>query len=380
MKIFEIATPNKKVLAEAKARIDHPEDLVFDEGSSGALRALNAMLHAAADPSATTIKWDGTPAIIFGRDENGFVLTDKAGFGAKKYDGMARSQKMFQDMIFNRKADQPGRMEYASQLAKLYPMLEQAVPVRFKGYIQGDIMWMSTPVVHDDVIEIQPLKVKYSIPATSELGKKIRKSHAGVVVHSMFESREEEEPRAIESVDALGLKQVPGLVVLSPQMQVESSAYPLPKKDIDAVKALIAKTGPSIDKLLDNMTVGALKISNLSEIFKSFLNYKAGQGDHTLDSNEFLSWLKNPISKISVSKQANIIEHLNANKTGFASIWKLVNALVSLKYALKSQLDNATGSQVTATIRNEPGHEGFVSDTPHGKIKLVNRPVFMKKV
>jgi hypothetical protein len=380
MKIFEIATPRKKVLAEAKARIDHPEDLVFEEGASGATRALNAMVHASANPSATTVKWDGTPAIIFGRDENGFVLTDKAGFGAKKYDGMARSQKMFQDMIFNRKPDQPGRMEYSSQIAKLYPMLEQAVPVRFKGYIQGDIMWMSTPVVHDGVIEIQPLKVKYSVPATSDLGKKIRKSNAGIVVHSMFESRDEEEPRAIESVEALGLKQVPGLVVLSPQMQVEATAYPLPRKEIDLVKSLIAKSGPSIDKMLDNMTVGALKISNLSDIFKSFLNYKAGQGEHGLDGNEFLTWLKNPISKISASKQANVIEHLNNNKAGFEAIWKLANALISLKYALKSQMDLATGSHVTATIRDEPGHEGFVSDTPHGKIKLVNRPVFMKKV
>ena len=134
MKIFEIATYKKKsMLSEAKARIDHPEDLVFEEGSSGAQRALDAMKHAAVDPTVNSVKWDGTPAIIFGRDENGFIMTDKAGFGAKKYDGMARSAKMFRDMIYNRKPDDQGRLEYSTQIASLYPMLEKIVPAKFRG-------------------------------------------------------------------------------------------------------------------------------------------------------------------------------------------------------------------------------------------------------
>ena len=65
------------MLSEAKARIDHPEDLVFEEGSSGAQRALDAMKHAAVDPTVNSVKWDGTPAIIFGRDENGFIMAMK---------------------------------------------------------------------------------------------------------------------------------------------------------------------------------------------------------------------------------------------------------------------------------------------------------------
>ena len=94
MKIFEIATPKKRMLAEAKARIDHPEDIIFDEGIEGARRALEAIKHASVNPSATTVKWDGKPAIIWGRDENGqFVLTDKSGFGAKGYQGRATSMQ-----------------------------------------------------------------------------------------------------------------------------------------------------------------------------------------------------------------------------------------------------------------------------------------------
>jgi hypothetical protein len=382
MKIFEITKYNKPMLSEAKARIDHPEDLAFEEGSAGALRALEAIAHAAQNPSVNTVKWDGTPAIIFGRDEQGFILTDKAGFGAKKYDGMARNQKMFQDMIFNRKPDEPTRMEYATQIAKLYPMLEKIVPVKFRGFIQGDIMWMNQPVAHDGVIEIQPLKVKYTIDASSDLGKKIKASKAGIVVHSYFASKEEDEPRAMTPAEISTLKPSPGLVVLSPVMQVESiPSFDLVEDDVQSVRNLISKNASLVDKLLNPMAMGALKISNLPDIFKSFLNFKAYRGEHAPTTTEFLTWLQSPDSKLTANKLQNVLDHINKNKTGFSAVFKIANALVNLKYALKHQLDvhASQDAAVVASVRDEPGHEGFVADTPHGKIKIVNRPVFMRK-
>jgi hypothetical protein len=370
------------MLTEAKARIDHPEDLVFEEGSAGAMRALEAIIHAAHNPSVNSVKWDGTPAIIFGRDENGFIMTDKSGFGAKKYDGMARSSKMFRDMIFDRKPDQPGRLEYSTQLARLYPMLEKIVPVKFRGFIQGDIMWMNTPQVHDGVIDIQPLKVKYTIDASSDLGKKISKSNAGIVVHSYFSVKSEEEPRALTPAEIQTLKSSPGMIVLSPVMQVSTGSFVLPADEVEKVKKFISAKGPAIDKLLDNMSMSSMKISNLPDIFKSFLNAKAYRGENGLTQKEFIDWLQSPDSKLTASKLQNVSEHLAKNKAGFDAVFKLANAIVNLKYMLKSQLDDhaSENNSVIASVRDEPGHEGFVADTPHGKIKLVNRPVFMKKV
>jgi hypothetical protein len=370
-------------LTEAKARIDHPEDLVFEEGADGAMRALNAIKHAAVDPKSNSVKWDGTPAIIFGRDEDGFIMTDKAGFGAKKYDGMARSAKMFRDMIYNRKPDEQGRLEYSTQIAKLYPMLEKLVPTKFRGFIQGDIMWMSKPEVHDGAIEIQPLKVKYTIDPSSDLGKKIKASNAGIVVHSYFTDRAEEEPRAMTPAEIEALKPSPGLVVLSPVMQVKSAPFEMSQSDIQVIENEIEKSRASINKLLDSFSVSALKISNLSDIFKSFLNYKAGIGEHGPSGKEFLEWLKDPSrSKLTTNKIQNVLDHISKNKAGFTAVFKIANMLVELKYRLKDQLDAhaSQGAAVTASVREHPGHEGFVADTPHGKIKLVNRPVFMKKV
>jgi len=392
MKINEIAIPRKPMLAEAKARIDHPEDLLFDEGVEGAKRALYALSHIPTSPESTTVKWDGSPAIIFGRDEGGFVFTDKAGFGAKKYDGMARSQKMFQDMIYNRKPDEPNRLDYATTLGKLYPMLEKLVPAKFKGYIQGDVMWMSTPVDHEGTISIKPLKVNYNISSKSKLGKKILKSNAGIVVHSIFNSKDEDEPRAIESVEALGLKSVPGLVVLSPEMKI-STPLNLPTDYIDAVEALLNKKGAAVAKFLDPYAIGAMKISNLGDIFKTYMNQLAYAGTRDFKSapQGFVDWVQSPESKLSLSKQGNIIQHIGANKAAYKAVWEIVSALVGLKMALKAQLDSPQKikdelgndiedpNHIAADIRGERGHEGFVADTPHGKIKLVDRPTFMRK-
>lgn len=383
MKIFEIAINGKRMLSEAKARIDHPEDIIFDEGIAGAQRALNAIVHAAGNPTSTTVKWDGTPAIIFGRDENGFVFTDKAGFGAKKYDGMARSQTMFRDMIYNRKPDEPGRLDYAGHLAKLYPMLEKAVPKNFKGYIQGDVMWMNRPPIDEEGNYVfKPNKVRYRIPKDSKLGDEIKLSTAGVVVHSMFDSRTDDEPRAIESVKSLGLTPTSKLLILNPEMKVEQgTTHPLDDSYVQAVSAVLAK-GKSIEKFLDPYTIGTLKISNFGDLCKSFLNFKARKGDADLTgaAQEFINWINDPaLSKLTENKRQNVIAHIEGNQPAYKAMWKLVNALVALKMHLKGHLDAHPGSDVITDINGETGHEGFVSDTPHGKIKFVNRPLFMKE-
>jgi len=96
----------KEYIPEGKLRdMNHLEDLVLDEGPSGLYKAIK-ILRAFAEGSAhvdTTIKWDGSPAIVFGRDMNGqFMLTDKSGFAAKGYDGKSTSAKGLQQMLTNR--------------------------------------------------------------------------------------------------------------------------------------------------------------------------------------------------------------------------------------------------------------------------------------
>ena len=55
------------ILKEAEARIHHAEDVVFWEGSRGAVRAVESLKQLEqGGHKDVTIKWDGSPAIIFG--------------------------------------------------------------------------------------------------------------------------------------------------------------------------------------------------------------------------------------------------------------------------------------------------------------------------
>jgi hypothetical protein len=105
---------------------------VFEKGTRGIREAL-AIIEAAATNTAetTTVKWDGKPAIIWGRKPTGeFVLTDKSGFLAKGYDGLATSSDQLA-RIQNMRSGERG--ELIGIYSKLWPMLETATPATARG-------------------------------------------------------------------------------------------------------------------------------------------------------------------------------------------------------------------------------------------------------
>ena len=96
MRFFEF----KQIIKEAEARIQHAEDFVIFNGSKGAAHALESLKSLEqGGHKDVTIKWDGSPAIIFGRNEDGrIVLTDKSGFTAKGYDGRTTTRNDVQKL------------------------------------------------------------------------------------------------------------------------------------------------------------------------------------------------------------------------------------------------------------------------------------------
>lgn len=392
MKIFEIASTPARFLLEARARIDHPEDILFDEnGVTGATRALQAIEHTASDPAGTTtIKWDGSPAVIFGwLDPETFIVTDKAGIGAQSYDGKPTSGDALTAMIYNRKPDQPGRAEYASRFGSIYDLLKRATPMRPAGrLIQGDLLWMSNNDLRelDDAVEFQPNKVKYRIDKTSDLGRRIKRSQAGIAIHGYYPSvvaaasaEGEAKPATPES---LKIKDSPGLVVLGPSTNIsEGEKFKLPKAQISQVKKLLSSpAAQKIDDMLDPFNVGAMKISNLADLFKTYITFRAGLGTAGLEdaAEGFVKWVQSPASKLTANKQQNVLAHIKRYQRAYTTMWQIIAGLTELKHQLKDQFDQRAGGK-EGQVQPANGHEGFVAVTPHGRIKLVNRPVFMKK-
>ena len=76
-------------LIEGSGHLEHPEDLVFLNDEDGARNAIKQIEATIAQPGTITIKWDGYPALIFGRNAEGrFSIMDKHMFNKK--DGTGR--------------------------------------------------------------------------------------------------------------------------------------------------------------------------------------------------------------------------------------------------------------------------------------------------
>jgi hypothetical protein len=327
-----------------------------------------------------------SPALVAGWRDGKFMLTDKAGFSAKSYDGLTTNAQDLETMILNRKIKldtpeaQAARQSYAHKIASLYPLLKQVIPSNLKGYVQGDLLWTETPPIQQGAYVFQPNKIRYSVPVMSDLGAQIGTSKAGIVFHSMLSSPQDESPDALRDPADLGITSTPDVVVVPHEMQSDAP-FQLNPKLKQRIQQVIRSHQSAMDHFLNPSNLGELGIKSLPHVMKSFLAHKAGAGEQDMShaAEEFLTYVISPHSKVSVKAAQNMIMWIKHNVKAYNATWQLVQMLQDLKLNLKAQMDNRVGNQVKADLKNVPGHEGFVSVTPAGIIKLVNRAQFMKK-
>jgi hypothetical protein len=343
------------VLTEAEARIPHIEDLVFDRGTRGIEEAMAIMNHAAEDTRKhTTVKWDGKPAIIWGRDENGeFVLTDKSGFGAKGYQGRATSMQQLAGIMSQRGGE---RGELIGIYAKLWPLLEASTPTNFKGYIQGDLLYTNTPPEVSGAYEFKPNFVEYRIPAASRLGQAISASKVGIAAHTRYKTADAQP----EPIHHINLNNVPGLLIVEPTVKDIKNVTPN-KKLVQQLKQLISQHGAAINGLFNPADLRAAQLSDLPALCKRYVNSRITTDYENL-LPEFGAWLQ---QNTTPRKFNNIVEYLQSprsNMDGITAAFTAFLLLHEIKTDMLEQLD-----------RQEPGHEGWVLATPAGRAKLVNR-------
>lgn len=336
------------------ARISHIEDLVFERGSRGVEQALAIIADAQADTSGTTtIKWDGKPAIIFGRRPDGeFVLTDKAGFTAKGYDGLATNPEQIAQIM---NARGPGRGELIGIYEKLFPLLRAACPEDMRGYVKGDLLYSEQPQLEAGNWVFKPNFVEYRIPAASDLGKRIGDSTAAVAMHTRIK-----EPGAPEApIGKMEFTPVPGLLLVEPQSKLQNVRAE--NKQIKQIKQTLAAQGRNIDQLFNPAELRLMKISDLPALCQRYINSRIGSDFNNL-LPDFGDWLKKTVTP---SKFKNIIEYLQSptsNTDAISAAFTLFLLLHDLKMNLLGQLD-----------LQSPGQEGWVMASPSGRAKLVNR-------
>ena len=342
-------------------RIEHPEDMIFDQRpSSGLKQALNGILAAAKNPNETTVKWDGKPAIIFGRKPTGeFVLTDKAGFGAKGYDGLATSPEQIAQIMNMRKGE---RGELIALYQRLFPLLRRAVPENFRGYIQGDLLYSEPPQLVNGSYVFTPNTVKYTVPAETDLGKKIAQSTAAVAIHTSL-SAPGADPQPIR---AAALAPSPGLLILDPSLK-EPREIKLNADTVKHATQLLNQYSAEMDQLFNPAELRARKISNFPALIKTYINSRVRSGSYDNLIGGFGQW----VQQKEPTKAPRIFEWATENKQAVAALFQAFLEISSLKNQVVRQLD-AQAHDVQASINDEPGHEGYVGNG----MKFVDRMRF----
>ena len=357
-----IVNQGMSVIVEA-ARIEHPEDMIFDYGSKGALTALTKLQQLPDQAKDITIKWDGKPAIIFGRDPQGkFVLTDKSGFTAKGYQGMARSPEELEQIMQQRGGE---RTELVNIYKLLWPRLEAQTPSNMKGYVQGDLLYVGKPKEVSGNYTFTPNTVTYSIDKDSDIGQDIAQSSAGVAIHT-YKRDQEDAGVPFSDIDQLGKGDV---LFVSPKMTT-TIELDLPIKEIRQIEQTVRKNSQKIDAIFNPQTLREYQLANLPALMKQYANFKVREGNFENMAQGFVNFTK---TKVSEPKQQRIEQVVAENQQAVTAVFAIFRMIAAIKTRMVRELDRE-GSGIRATIDGEPGHEGYVASG----IKLVDRLRFSK--
>ena len=359
-------------------RTPHPEDFIFG-GSAEADKALKGLDFAVSNPNATTIKWDGKPALIFGRDprDGKLAVMDKYMFDAgylakspedwKKYDAQKASGNLRTDLY--------------PKLSAIWPGLNAAT--KGNKFYWGDLIYAGAPPENNNSYVLQPNLVTYTVAKNSPLGKTMSGTTGGIVVHQTFDSLGSRP----QSWDGKGLVNVPGGVdIIKPNIGI---AFKL-KKPASAAAAhkALATYAQDVDKLLsvvpastlakmktyfNQRVIGRTPLSitdwlkgNISA--KQYVQLVTGNPD---EQGQYNAKTENLPGLLFTLDNKNQVVPSRAH-AGLQGIWQ---AIYQYKMGLAQQLEPQVKG-LEQRSAGAPEGEGFVTQTPFGPIKIVNRGVF----
>jgi len=362
---------DKLSITEAKGHLDHPEDLIFLDGTQGASRAVQASVDTVKNPATVTIKWDGYPALIFGRGTNGkFSIMDKHMFNKKDLSGrQIFSPEQFVQYDQARGVDRSGLHQL---IAEIWPGLEKSD--RSKGYYWGDLLF-SQPLQDQNGMykfKANPNGIAYTVEANSEVGQLFKGKHAAIVVHQFIPPNAATTDEASPLDGGIGsLKNnsnvaiVPAKMPITPKLKISS-------KLVNKAQSDIKKYGPAVDQLLNTAPQAATTFRGL---FTTYINKKIVAGDLNNLVDGFMEYFNS--RPMTDAMRAKLTQHLETNKAGLVGAFTIWASLYQLKMAIVDQLNKAAeASPVKGYLQDgTQTQEGFVSNG----LKFVDRMGFSRQ-
>jgi hypothetical protein len=359
--INEAATP------AVGRKYQHIEDLVFTNGSTGGLHAVERLRHmTGAGGKKIELKWDGSPVVYWGRDEQGkFQMFPKNAWDYMKRNTthtksgittMMNDPDDVMNFILGTGKTQAGqeaqRQAFAQGLASLWPLFESISPE--KGYIEGGILFYpgKPPKLNPTTGEYDftPNITTFHIPSSSDLGKRITKAVSNpdgqylMVAATGYYTHIGSEEQRYPNAGNLSTKNVivQGTTYVENPPQIDDAGLAHTEQYIKDNKSVI-----------DSFIAGQSGLSKPGDVLYSFFNQNLRVEGV---KEKFVDWAND---KLSSGQAQKILNH-----PGLNVILHAVEMLTSQKMKIINSLSAGTHSGIRQT---KP--EGYVQAHPGGQFK-----------
>ena len=382
-----------KFLTESKnLHMEHLEDSIFNEGSSGVvdairfLESIRDMLKSSEGSGIrVTVKWDGAPAVFAGiNPEN-----DKFFVGTKSVFNKVTPKINYTDADID--ANHTGNLA-----SKLKVSLKEMSSLGIKEVLQGDLLFtddVSTEKIDGEIYyTFTPNTITYAVPVVSDMGKKIKKAKMGIVFHTKYSGSTMKEMKASFNPNVQSLSTSSSIYFSDADIEDFSGVMitDSEEKDInDAIakcKVLLKKSTKVVDEIASD--------SKVVEEVKIFFNtlIRAGSVNATVDA--FVKHMENRLDvEIEKSKsdkgkakkqlaKKEFIKKIGSKQSALKAAFALHGALTAAKVPLIRKLESI--KTMGTFIKTKDGYrvtapEGFVAiDSGGTTLKLVDRLEFSR--
>lgn len=385
------------VKSDKNTHLEHLEDDIINLGYKGAqqsiafVEALFELFQGNSNRKMNiTVKWDGAPAVVCGKDPDTGMF-----FVATKHGAFAKDPKLgfTPELIDYYYSSGPGET-----LKYVYHALKDS---NMQDVLQGDVMFTpdikkNTNIDGKNYITFKPNTIMYAVPPDEPLGKKIGNSTVGIVFHTKYSGRGAvNQLSASFSVDVSKLKSKTAWIQ-DASYQDMSGKMTLTAQETRTVSSHIAsaKTNAiSARKFLDELATQQIDLT-VGYMFKIFVNRLVRDG--TPINERSLVGLESFVIDRVGKKEAGmktaagqqkyaglkkeLQKYIRDNRTNFRSMFKVYSSLLDVKNIFVKKLNEAQG--IPTFIETPEGFratdpEGYVAiDKAGNAVKLVNRMEF----
>jgi hypothetical protein len=357
----------------AVKHIDHLEEDILNKGKQGVKEALNQIEAAISYFVSETeykisTKWDGSPALVAGIDNNGkFFVATKSAFNKER-----KINYSVEDIERNH-GNSPGLVEKLNLALAYLPSLD------LKGIYQMDYMFdnvikqLEAPKLIDGVknenrfITFQPNTIKYAVSPDSPYGEQIINSKIGVAIHIeyMVKNGILKVKKYTSSPDEFSpSKTVFVFNILADKSKNSSSKFgKILLRDVQKKKTAALSLANSVD---------FSGLANYTSQLKTYINTEVRSGrfleDPALSANEFINYITKKLTKEmealksdkgKTKKAENIkavISELRALKPSIRKAFEITRIVANLKNNLIKIFNEITKNDLLGTYMEEsPG-------------------------